>query len=80
MGLDTSSAAGEAKEGLWRRRDHHGRRLIDESSNVDHVTLGHMGPVKNQGGCGSCWAFTTSTTLEGTIAAKTNTAPVHVSE
>jgi len=39
-----------------------------------------MSPIKNQGGCGSCWAFAATTTLEGTLAKKTNTAPRHYSE
>jgi len=55
-----------------------GRKL--QSQGVDHASAGHMTPVKNQGSCGSCWAFTATSVFEGTISALKGTAPVSLSE
>ena len=70
------------------RYDLDGRRLqnTDLPTDVDLFTAGHTGQIKDQGRCGSCWAFTANTTLEGTISKKKTIEkgefepPIHISE
>ena len=72
-------AMGTRKDGKKRNR---GRGLIADSVNVDWAAAGNntITPVKSQGSCGSCWAFTATTAIESTLAIKAGIKPFRLSE
>jgi len=49
------------------------------ADSVDWFTAGKVQGPKDQGQCGSCWAFTTAATMEAAHAIKSNTTPERLS-
>jgi KDEL-tailed cysteine endopeptidase len=54
------------------------RTLAGESK--DWTTEGVVAPIKDQGQCGSCWAFSANSPIETAIAIQSKSSPVELSE
>jgi C1A family cysteine protease len=73
--VDLTPKEFEALQTLWPRQAKsahvHKRTGLDIPTIVDWRTQGIVVPVKDQGSCGSCWAFSTVVSYEGQVARKT---------
>ena len=60
--------------------DNGGSRRLQQEQSISWVDKGKVHPVKNQGGCGSCWAFAAATVQESMQSIKNDEPVVRLSE
>jgi len=53
---------------------------VDIPDSVDWVAKGNVIPVKDQGQCGSCWAFSAVGSMESAYSTENSVAPISLSE
>ena len=82
MGLKLKEGALESrqKELKAQKKDGDRRKLSLQSNHLDWAASGHTGAVKDQGDCGSCYTFSSNTTLEAKIAIQTGQPYQRLSE
>ncbi|CAN6226779.1 unnamed protein product [Urochloa humidicola] len=74
-----TTRAGPVHEGGGHGKEEH-TNLTALPLSVDWRMAGVVTPAKNQGGCGSCWAFASVATMESAQAIRTGTTPPLLSE